>query len=216
MSDSFYQLSATFAATEIPSLLGRFVLDPKVPNAVYNRTPPDSILNKMHYGDPVVAFGDWSTTSNVTQKVKAAAGKYLGLRRANNSSTTNATERSIITTRRLKHYYGAFKALCNDRNVELELRSLTHGGARLYITTGVQTVVNGDTGRVSASWSESNGRRTNVTVPLSAIGACFGIQIPTGWPDPGWSSESERLRLSASNLTFVGEQLRESSAMSLF
>lgn len=207
MPEYFHSLNTPVAANDISSILGRFVRDPNDPNIDSNDTPPFVILKEDDYSIPVRAIGDWTTKSDESRKLWFGAGKLFEMSKTNSSSTQNSILHSITTTLKLKHYRQSFDMFCDKRIIEIELRRLAKGSKKIYMVTGLETVVHCEGGYVKASWSEIDGSVQNGRIPITEVARSLNIVIPSGLVDPQLGMEAKNKHTYKSKFKWEGEQI---------
>jgi len=128
-----------FLDYEIPSLLGRFVVDREEPRRAFTPVRPDLILSPDDYGDQRIVRESHSKRAMTRHHIKAEVKHLVGIESTNESSYGEQVSNNFQIIRTLDNFSEAFRTLCAHDEVKSELRTLVPTKGKVYMITRVRS-----------------------------------------------------------------------------
>ena len=207
-ADTFQRINPPYSKSEIPSLLGRFVVSTKDPRQRAQPRHPEQILNPN-------ASARTAATGNQSKSRTKNSAVHIDFKLGNaefKNETTDKTEikNAWIIIRTLNDAFGSLQTLCSRNEVVSLLKDMAPKNRELYMITGVK------------SWAPVKGKestmkqdtRTEIKVsghveaPISQSAAVHGIPLHPEI-NPSISVDRQLIEGFDSNVKFQGEVAHE-------
>lgn len=194
-------------ASEIPTLLGRFVLRPK--DIKYDFAPDDPntyLTSPRDFEDPVVKIGDENIQEFNSAEFQASLKSVVSLGANNDASGELTVENCTFTIRSLRHPREAFEKMKANPEANAAVNKLIGPDKKpIFMVAGIKSLITGVGGRINQSTQGKSGANFDITAPVAElVHSAVGVPLPSSI-DPRVEGHSTHGSAESQSVRTVGE-----------